>query len=197
MLVSWSADDASSIACHIAPLPPLPAPPVRVEVRGAPRANAAAKDSSWVAERAPLEELMRASAVGDINELLLATEGGALLEGSQTNFMALVDGAVHTAGEGVLEGTVRRLLLEVCEREGIPVVLSPPTLPAADRWEGALISSTSRLLLPIDRLYAPREGRPSEEADLVRVFDNGPDSLAARLRDLVSSEVLAHSSEIL
>ena len=40
-----------SIACHIAPLPPLPKPPVKVEVRGAPRANAAAKDSSWVADR--------------------------------------------------------------------------------------------------------------------------------------------------
>ena len=38
---------------------------------------------------------------------------------------------VHTAGEGVLAGTVRRLLLEVCEREGVPVVLEPPTLDSA------------------------------------------------------------------
>ena len=186
------APPLGSIACHVAPLPALPAPPVRVEVRGAPRANALAKDSAWVAERAPLEALMRS----DINELLLASDAGELLEGSQTNFYAIVDGAVHTAGEGILAGTVRRLLLEVCEREGIPVVLSPPTLQSAGTWEGALISSTSRLLLPIDKLYKPHEGKPSEEADLLREFDNGADTLASRLRALVLSEVEAHSSEV-
>ena len=67
---------------------------------------------------------------------------------------------------GVLEGTVRRLLLEVCEREGIPVVLKPPKLAeAASKWEGALISSTSRLMLPIDELYehVTSRGVPIEE----------------------------------
>lgn len=37
---------------------------------------------------------------------------------------------MHTADEGVLAGTVRRLLLEVCMREGIPVVFRPPLLQA-------------------------------------------------------------------
>jgi len=185
-----------SVGCHIAPLPPLPDPPIRAEVRGAPRANAAAKDSSWVADRAPLEALMRSAEVGPVNELLLATESGELLEGSQTNFYAIVDGAVHTAGEGILAGTVRRLLLEVCEREGTPVVLSPPRLVDAGRWEGALISSTSRLLLPVDELYVPPDGKPSGEADRVAVFANGPGSLAARLQALVAAEVEAHSTEI-
>ena len=185
-----------SIACHIAPLPPLPSPPVRVEVRGAPRANAAAKDSSWVSERAPLEELMRGSAVGAVNELLLADDDGALLEGSQTNFFALVDGAVHTAGDGILAGTVRRLLLEVCEREGIPVKLTPPKLADAQKWEGALISSTSRLALPIDELYVPKEGKPSEAADCLIKFETGEGSLARRLQVMVTSEVESHSTEI-
>lgn len=193
-------DEVGSVACHVAPLPPLPAPPVCVEVRGAPRANALAKDSAWIAERAPLEALMAAASLppgGNMNELLLQTADGELLEGSQTNFYALIDGAVHTAGEGVLAGTVRRLLLEVCEREGIPVVLSPPTLESAASWEGALISSTSRLLLPVDRLYVPAEGAPSGEADLRRGFECGPASLAARLRELVGREVEAHSAAIL
>ena len=215
MLVSWRGrdgdckeplgqqqqqDEVGSVACHVAPLPPLPVPPVCVEVRGAPRANALAKDSAWIAERAPLEALMAAATLppgGSMNELLLQTAEGELLEGSQTNFYALIDGAVHTAGEGVLAGTVRRLLLEVCKREGIPVVLSPPTLDSAASWEGALISSTSRLLLPVDRLYVPAEGAPSGEADLRRGFDCGPTSLAARLRELVGREVEAHSAAIL
>lgn len=205
ILVTWDSEaptgtdsggPVGSIACHIAPLPQLPSPPVRVEVRGAPRANAAAKDSSWVTERAPLEELMRQSAVGSVNELLLADDDGSLLEGSQTNFFALIDGTVYTAGEGILAGTVRRLLLEVCEREKIPVVLSPPNLAEAASWEGALISSTSRLLLPIDELYVPIEGAPSQPADRRAQFGNTPGSLAARLREAVQSEVEAHSSEI-
>lgn len=90
MLVSWppscemSTDEREAkgtIACHVQPLPPLPEPPVRVEVRGSPRANAAAKDSTWVSERAPLEALRRS----DINEMLLVNDDGELLEGSQTN----------------------------------------------------------------------------------------------------------------
>ena len=193
------SDEVGSVACHVAPLPPLPAPPVCVEVRGAPRANALAKDSAWVAERAPLEALMAAATLppgASMNELLLQTAEGELLEGSQTNFYALIDGAVHTAGEGVLAGTVRRLLLEVCAREGIPVVLSPPTLESAASWEGALISSTSRLLLPIDRLYVPAEGAPSGEGDCRVRFDNAPSSLAAKLREAVLGEIEAHSSEI-
>ena len=198
VLVTWDGegDTTGSIACHIAPLPRLPEPPVRVEVRGAPRSNAMAKDSTWVTERAPLEALMRDSAVGSVNELLLATESGDLLEGSQTNFFALVDGAVHTAGDGVLEGTVRRLLLEVCEREGIPVKLTPPKLADAQKWEGALISSTSRLALPIDELYVPKEGKPSEAADCLIKFETGEGSLARRLQVMVTSEVESHSTEI-
>ena len=203
ILVTWGeaagkadAETVGSIACHVAPLPALPLPPVRVEARGAPRANAEAKASSWVAERAPLEALMRQSAVGEVNELLLATESGEVLEGSQTNFFAVIDGAVHTAGDGVLAGTVRRLLLEVCEREGIPVVLRPPKLSEAPTWEGALISSTSRLLLPVDELYVPAEGAPSGEGDCRVRFDNAPSSLAAKLREAVLGEIEAHSSEI-
>lgn len=210
ILVTWdeeaSGDGAGggmlgSVACHIAPLPRLPAPPVRVEVRGAPRENAAAKDSAWVSERAPLEALMRSADVGgDVNELLLTNEAGEIYEGSQTNFFAIVDGAVHTAGEGVLEGTVRRLLLEVCEREGVPVHLTPPVLAQAATWDAALISSTSRLLLPIDELYAPAEGLPSGASDLLVRFDNsstGRGALAQQLREMVQSEVEAHSAEFL
>ena len=133
------------------------------------------------------------------NEMLLATEAGELLEGSQTNFYAIgADGkTVYTAGEGVLEGTVRRLLLEVCEREGIEVVLKPPLLSDASEWSGCLISSTSRLMLPIDELYVPKDGEVSGEGDLVASFENGEGSLASKLRDWVREEVESHSTRVL
>ena len=194
VLVSW--DERTAVAAHVAPLPPPPARPVRVEARGAPRSNAAAKDSSWVRERAPLEALMAASAVGPVNELLLLEDGRYALEGSQTNFFAVEDGALVTAGDGVLFGTVRRLALEVCAREGVPVEFRAPDVEAAGTWDGALVSSTSRLLLPVDELYAPAEGEPSRPGDLLRAFDNGDGALAAKLAALVAAEVEAHSSPV-
>ncbi|KAL1520678.1 hypothetical protein AB1Y20_022247 [Prymnesium parvum] len=195
ILVSWASTAAragrelGTIACHVQPLPPLPTPPIRVEVRFAPRSNARVKDSTWVAARAPLEALKRP----DFNELLLADENDALLEGSQTNFFAIQDGVLYTAGEGVLAGTVRRLVLEVCEREGIPVELSPPNIKMAHKWEAALISSTSRLLLPIDEIYTPKEDKPSEQSDLLRRFNRNTSALATRLCELVKCEIEAQS----
>jgi branched-subunit amino acid aminotransferase/4-amino-4-deoxychorismate lyase len=41
----------------------------------------------------------------------LCDAGGELLEGSQTNFYAVHDGALWTADDGVLAGTVRNLVL--------------------------------------------------------------------------------------
>lgn len=38
---------------------------------------------------------------------MLVGAGGALYEGLTSNFFAVVDGAIYTAGEGVLAGTVR------------------------------------------------------------------------------------------
>ena len=205
VLVTWAdcltskigaeINSAGKVVAHVSPLPPTPSPPVKVEVRGAPRANPTAKDSSWAKDRLPLEALKRA----DINEFLLVNSEGEIFEGSTTNFYAVINGAVHTAGDGVLEGTVRRLVLQVCEREGIPVVLSRPRLATIDTWEGALISSTARLLLPVHQLYHPMdETQVSTEADLLRSFEyESPPALASRLSDWVRDLVKTHSGEII
>lgn len=54
-----------------------------------------------------------ASQPPDVNELLLAESDGTILEGLSSNFFVIMDGTLHTAGEGILPGTVRDLLLEV------------------------------------------------------------------------------------
>jgi hypothetical protein len=85
-----------------------------------PRVNAKAKDSEWVRQRQALE----ASKPGDANEVILVTPGdgggdtgdhggGGLLEGLTSNFFVVQGGAVVTAEEGVLSGTVRQLVLKV------------------------------------------------------------------------------------
>ena len=200
-----------------------------MEIRGAPREAAGTKNSAWIRDREPLEQLMRAADVGSggINELLLSSQSQAsespgqhetesgnahntgaahtIFEGSQTNFFAIVGGALHTAPNGtVLEGTVRRLALEVCERENIEVVMEAPTLLCGGEgndnpqsWDGALISSTSRLMLPIDEIYVPSAGAPSTAEDLKVKFNNqDPQALAPRLAKWVEEAVVAHSEPI-
>ena len=49
-----------------------------------------------------LQELFQLSKA----QVLLSEPCGRILEGSTSNFFAVVGGSVHTAGEGVLEGTV-------------------------------------------------------------------------------------------
>ena len=94
-LVSW--DDAGE---HDGRGARVPVTTSSIEARArrdarAPRANAAAKDSAWVSAR-PLEAL-QSKAHAPINELLLSDEG-KILEGSQTNFYAIVDG-IEVTGE--------------------------------------------------------------------------------------------------
>ena len=142
-------------------------------------------------------------------QVLLSAPGGRVLEGLSSNFFAVVGGAVHTAGEGVLAGSVRHLILELARREGIPVVLTPPRLADLDSWEGCFISSTSRLLLPVDELLlllppghgaaagmagangAGRSGAPSVGG---RRFPGG--GLVRRLEGLVLREVQATSEPL-
>lgn len=46
-------------------------------------------------------------------QILLVTDAGEVLEGTQTNFFAVKDNKVYTAEEGVLMGTVRGVVLQV------------------------------------------------------------------------------------
>lgn len=49
----------------------------------------------------------------DVNEILLMEDSGAVMEGMTSNLFVLSLGTVLTAGEGVLIGTVRNLVLKV------------------------------------------------------------------------------------
>lgn len=69
-----------------------------------------------------------------------------------SNFFAIIDGELWTAGEGILLGTVREILLEQCKAHNVNVRLQAPSVDDIDRWEGCMISSTSRLALPVDEL---------------------------------------------
>lgn len=85
------------------------------------------------------------------------------------------------------------VIVQVCKREGIPVVLEPPSIHCVDRWQGAAIASTSRLLLPVHVLEYQRDAKKHfKEFDY---SDSG--NLLSRLEQLVLAEVKDRSETLL
>lgn len=171
VLVTWNdqLDDEVLVRTHVCLLGKRATPPIKAQVRGHPRNNAAAKDSEWVRQRKSLEDMKP----DDVNEVILADDDGHLYEGLSSNFFALVDGKLVTAGDGILLGSVREAALRVAHRHGIPVVLEPPKIDTINTWEGAFVSSTSRLFLPLDELSVPDENikKTFERTELVKNLD--------------------------
>ncbi|KAE9024891.1 hypothetical protein PF011_g3302 [Phytophthora fragariae] len=178
----------TGVFCHVGLLPPLRSEMVKLEVAGLPRHNAAAKDSAWVRERKAIYDRM----APDMEELILMDPATRhLLEGSQTNFYAIQDGAVYTAEEGILKGTVRSLVLEVCVENGIPVKLSPPTLDDVEKWQGCFISSTSRLVLGAKSLEYEH---PETKKSMTRTFT--PHPILDQITTAVRNSVIGKSTEV-
>jgi len=186
LLLTWDAENMD-IYTLVTPLGERPAQPVKVQIGGKPRQNALAKDSEWTRQRRELEQ----AKPRDCNEVILVDDEGRLFEGLQTNFYVLKDSKLQTAGKGILEGTVRKMLLEECVKEGFPVDLSAPNIMEMDQWQGVFISSTSRLLLPVSEvIYSGREGEQK-----TRSF-TPLDPLVTKLEELVLSRYREESTTI-
>ena len=82
-------------------------------------------------------------------ESLLVDEAGCILEGTGSNFYAVRDGVVWTAGAGVLEGITRQIILDLIGQLGIPLRLEPVTTADLPYLAEAALSSSSRALLPV------------------------------------------------
>ena len=131
-----------------------PPPPSVAAVVGPPRPRPDAKDSAWVATRAPLEARLPACAADG----LLADGRGRLLEGLVTNvFVVTGEGVLQTAaaGDGVLDGVTRRAVLAAAARLSIPVDLAPPDPTARSSWSEAFLTSAVAGVRPLARLEGP------------------------------------------
>ena len=198
-----------TVQTHASAMGPPPPPPIKVHVRGAPRHNALAKDSDWVRKRKSYESEMGS----DVNEVVLvsrsgsgtatatsaaAATAGCIMEGLSSNFFALIDGKIYTADEGVLKGSVREVVLDVAANQGVEVVLMPPRLSSlmtpSEGWQGAFLTSTSRLLLPIDEMHVFTD---TKHPLVVRVSEDvvGRDVIQ-RLRDGVMAEIEKKSEPV-
>lgn len=119
---------------------------VRVALADTPRTMPGAKDSRFIEQRAQLR-----AADPDAYEVLLCDASGRILEGTGSNFYAVLDGKLRTAGEGMLEGIARHLLLEAAPAI-LPVVLEPVTRDDLPQVTEAMMTSSSRGVVPITRI---------------------------------------------
>jgi branched-chain amino acid aminotransferase len=104
----------------------------------------------------------RPSAVVAPYEYLLLDSAGRILEGTGTNFWAVREGVVYTAGEGVLEGITREILLQLIAELGIPLRLEAVGAADVATLDEAALSGSSRALLPVVNIAGQTvgDGRP-------------------------------------
>ncbi len=83
-----------------------------------------------------------------VYDTLLMDAAGHLLEGLGANFYAITGGQLYTAGEGVLYGISRQIVLAVAP-DLLPVVTQALTRADLPRIDEAFISSSSRAVIPV------------------------------------------------
>ena len=147
--ISVSAARPDSLLITLEPYHPPDESLVRQGVRcvtsgGAQRQGPSAKTSDWMHLRGKLPD---ATAPG-VYEIILLDKSGFMLEGATSNFYAIADGQLYTAGSGMLVGISRRILLEVCQ-DILPLRLQAPHIDDLPGMLEAFLSSSSRGLIPI------------------------------------------------
>lgn len=114
---------------------------------GLHRANPLAKTADFASAR---KQAAGEGARGaDFYDYLMVNEQEEILEATSANFYAVRDGVLYTAGEGVLEGVTRRIVLELLAAVGMPLQLQAVHVVDVATLDEALISSSSRGILPV------------------------------------------------
>lgn len=113
------------------------------------RDNPQAKVTSFITRAG---EVRKQEAQAAIHETLMISDQGLVLEGLSSNFFGIRNQVVYTAGEGVLPGITRKLVIEIAEAAGYPVELKAIRFAELAQLSEAFITSTSRAILPVTRI---------------------------------------------
>ncbi len=151
---------------------PLKPPPASAYQKGVSvitcrleRKNPHAKTTDFIATAARI----RSTLPPKIQEAIMVDENGYLLEGLSSNFWGVVNGVVRTEKEKVLGGITRSVILELCEKEGIPLLFESIHIRELTSLHEAFITSTSRAVLPVTCIdhHIVGEGKPGKITQLL------------------------------
>ncbi|KAJ2759272.1 hypothetical protein IWQ56_005780 [Coemansia nantahalensis] len=193
---------AAGVRVQFVPLQPVTPAEAACWVRlvSGRREHPTAKSLEWARAREHLEQLI----VPPINDVVLVEDASCadapvFYEGTSSNFFAVRRVAHGRSPEyrnfellaaprdSVLLGTIMRLVLRICDRDGVAVVHGARA--PMDAWAGAFISSTSRLVLPVERVVYGANAEHWWPLD-------GANALVAHLRDSVLGMAVEQSAEI-
>jgi branched-chain amino acid aminotransferase len=118
------------------------------------------------ADFAQARQAYQAAHDAGVYEYLMLDGNGRMLEGASTNFYAVRQGVLYTAGSGVLEGITRKIVLQLAEELGIPVCLQAVALTEIGQLSEAALSGSSRGFLPVVQIgeMVVGNGRPGPVA---------------------------------
>jgi len=89
----------------------------------------------------------------DAHDALLIDSKGFVLEGTRTNFFAVKNNILYTApSPKVLEGIVRKLILELAKENNIEIIEKEISYDKLEEYDEFFISSTSMSILPIRQI---------------------------------------------
>jgi branched-chain amino acid aminotransferase len=142
-------DDSPRIFVTVETLQPLPeseyengASVILTEVQ---RETPKAKSTSFIRKA----DAARGNLLAGVNEALMVDEGGMVLEGLSSNFFAVKNGVVFTAGEGVLEGITRSLVIASIKELQIQITFRGININDMSTLDECFITSASRGVLPV------------------------------------------------
>lgn len=148
-----------------------------ITLPGSARHNPAAKTTDWMHNRREI------TLPAGIYEGLLLDEEGNILEGTNSNFYAILNGELRTAGEGVLAGIARQIVFTVAP-DILPVRKDAVHVSDIPRFDEAFITSSSRGVVPV------------VEIDGVRIQDGKPGECTKAIREAYVAWVQAHLEEL-
>lgn len=125
-----------------------------------------AKLSSWCRRRRPIEEKFMPPGIREVLLIRTRDRDIELLEGLTSNlFVFHRDGTLLTQPtDSVLPGYARQLVLDFAKENGIPVVIGPIRLAEAHLWEEMFLTSSVKLMAPIQRLVMVSPSRSVQQS---------------------------------
>jgi branched-chain amino acid aminotransferase len=148
-----------------------------ITLSDAARHNPAAKTTAWMHDREGVR-LPEGIYTG-----ILLDPSGYLLEGVSSNFYALLNGELRTAGGGVLPGIAQQIVFAIAP-EVLPLRKEAVHQDDIPRLSEAFITSSSRGIVPV------------VEIDGVQIGDSKPGATTRTLRERYQAWVEAHLEEL-
>lgn len=147
--VTVPKEQPDTLILSIEPFKPLAAEVIAhgvrcATVKDAARHDPAAKTTDWMHDRGAIEGALPP---GVYTGLLLG-ENGAILEGLSSNFYAVLNSELRTAGAGVLPGIAQQIVFEVAPRV-LPLRKEAVTVADVPHLTEAFITSSSRGVVPV------------------------------------------------